>query len=523
MKILDRIFRYIVGLIVVLVILVIVADIIFYLWLKGNPEKIAEMIRTETGGKAEVGSVTGELFFGLTARDIVIFPSDDPTDQRLLRASNIDIDISLSSLLRLRPFPKKITADDFDLFFTIDENGKLVLPSFSIYAAQGGAKSGPLDLPRDVKLELTRGSVYFNYHVKNAPPVQAEIREVESHGSLTRTGIIKIDSFTGKPMFAKDEVKVSGWVDPFATKSMEIEISGGRVSLLDISELLSAAIPGAPREMLPRGTASCTVKIRGLFDELAVEGNIDLSAGRLINLNLNTASIPFSYSKSVLKLTGCKAEAYGGTVNLDAEARFSFPRPGFKFAIDFAGVDVNSYIEQVGLYFQETSGDFQGHFEGYGEFADAESFLAEGYFVSMGGTYRSPFGSYYSGSVERLSYDALRVDFEAAHGRLSIRDIYLDGDDLSIVARGTIDSKTDLDLKGQMKFPRKRATDIPSLRRWAGIISGFSGNIILDFTLKGNLMKPKFDADMPMNIIDFFKEDEKSLFDWLKPAPAEDN
>lgn len=523
MTIVGRIIRLFYGLILLLIVLVLIGDIIFYIWLKGNPEKVAEMIRSRTAGKVEVASVTGEMLFGLSARDVVVFPSDDPTDQRLLRAENIEIDISWISLFQLHPFPKKITADDFDLFFTIDENGKLVFPSFATHATQGGVQSGPLDLRHDVKFELTRGSVYFIYHAKDSPPMQAEIREVESRGSLRRAGVIEINKFTGKPRFAKGKISVSGWIDPFATKSMVIELSGAQVSLLDVSEFLSALIAGAPHEMLPRGTASCKVSIRGPFSEVTVDGDIDLTAGRLINLDLNTASIHFSYSKSVLKLIGCKAQAYGGSVNLDAEARFILPRPGFKFAMDFTGVDVNSYIEQVGLYFQETAGDFQGHFEGYGEFADPESFLAEGYFASMGGTYRSPYGSYYSGSTERLSYDALRVDFEAAHGTVSIRDIYLDGDDLSIVARGTIDSKTDLELKGQMKFPRKRATEIPSLKRWAGILSGFSGSIILDFTLKGNLTKPKFEASLPLKIIDFFKDEQKSFFDWFKSDDNESN
>ena len=515
MRIVKKILKILSWSIVILIAIIIIADIGFYYWLKANPRKVEEFVRTNAGSKVEIGEVRGEFFFGFKIKDIIIFPSDDPTEQRLLRAGEIDVDLSLPSLLKLKPYPSTVTMDDFDAVFTIDEDGKFVLPTFSTAQAQGGEASGPLDMPCNVDVTLTRGSIEFHWHAGGVAPVQAMIREVEGEGEFNADGRIIISSFVGMPMFAKRQMQVSGHIDPYDAKDIDLKLSGESVNLLEISEMLKPIFRGAPSDILPRGDANCKVNIQGPFDAISVNGDISLTAGRLANLQLGASELFFEYKGEALTLKDCTAKAYGGLINLDTEIRFDQPRSPFSFDIDFAGVDVNSYIEQIGLYFSEATGDFHGHFEGRGELERSAALVAMGNFESNGGTYRSPFLTKETTYVERLDYDALRVDFEASEGVISIVNLLLESDELVVVARGTVDMKRQLDLRGQMSFPRERALLIPSIRQWLGILKAIDGQLILDFSLVGELSKPKFSAKSPGKILDLFYDAELDILDWF--------
>jgi hypothetical protein len=184
--------------------------------------------------------------------------------------------------------------------------------------------------------------------------------------------------------------------------------------------------------------------------------------------------------------------------------------------MSFANVDVNSYLEQIGLYFSEATGDFHGNFRGAGELTNSGSLVAMGNFVSQGGTYRSPYlvpGS--AGAIEKLSYKALRVDFEAAESVISIVNLLLDSDALTVVGRGTIAADRRLSLKGQMSTPKERALKIPSLKKWVGIIKTLDGRIVVDFNLEGDLAKPKFSASAPGKILDLFYDTELDILKWF--------
>lgn len=511
----KKILKFLSWSVVILIALIIIADIGFFYWLKANPRKIEEIVLSEAGGNVKIGEVRGEFFFGFKIKDIIIFPSDDPTEQRLLRAGEIDIKLSFPSLLKLKPYPSKVAMDDFDAVFTIDEDGKFVLPTFSTAQAQGGEASGPLDMPCDVDIILTRGSVEFHWHAGGAPPVQVLIPEVEGEGEFSREGRIIISSLVGMPTFAKKQLHVSGFIDPFDAKDIDLRLSGEGVNLLEVSELLKPVFKGAPSEILPRGDATCKVNIQGPFGAISVNGDIFLPAGRLANLQLGSAELFFEYKSEALTLKDCSAKAYGGLINLDTEIRFDQPRSPYSFEIDFAGVDVNSYIEQIGLYFSEATGDFHGHFEGRGELERTGALVAMGNFVSEGGSYRSPFLTRETTYVEQLSYDALRVDFEASEGVISIVNLLLSSDELVVVARGTIDMGHRLDLRGQMSFPRERALLMPSIRHWIGMLKSIDGQLILDFSLEGELTKPKFSAKSPGKILDLFYNAELDILEWF--------
>jgi len=515
MRIVKKILKFLSWAVVILIALIIIADVGFYYWLKANPRKVEEIVRANAGGNVEIGEVRGEFLFGFKIKDIIIFPSDDPTEQRLLRAGEIDIDLSLPSLLKLKPYPSTVTMDDFDAVFTIDEDGKFVLPTFSTAQAQGGEASGPLGMPCDVDITLTRGSVEFHWHAGGTAPVQALISEVEGECEFNADGRIIISSLVGMPAFAKKQMSVSGHIDPFDAKDIDLKLTGDGVNLLEVTEILKPVFKNTPSEILPRGDANCKVNIQGPFEAISVNGDISLTAGRLANLQLGSSELFFEYKSEALTLRDCSARAYGGLVNLDSEIRFDQPRSPYSFDIDFAGVDVNSYIEQIGLYFSEATGDFHGHFEGRGELERIGALVAMGNFESGGGTYRSPFLTKETTYVERLSYDALRVDFEASEGVISIVNLLLSSDELVVVARGTVDMGHRLDLRGQMSFPRERALLVPSIRQWLGMLKAIDGQLILDFSLVGELTKPTFSAKSPGKILDLFYDAELDILEWF--------
>jgi hypothetical protein len=110
----------------------------------------------------------------------------------------------------------------------------------------------------------------------------------------------------------------------------------------------------------------------------------------------------------------------------------------------------------------------------------------------------------------------LRVDFEAAKGIISIKNLLLDSDDLKALARGTIDINTNLEMNGQMAFPRARAMEIPDLRKWGSYIPANIDRIILDFTLTGDLSRPKFKAALPTKILEVFRSSDIDMLEWFE-------
>ncbi len=492
--------------IIALLAIVIIADIGVYIWLGHNPDRVARILEERTGNKIEVKSVKGEFLFGFNIRGLVVYPSDNPLEQRLIAASSIHINISFPALFKGKLYPSKVILDKFDVFFTINEKGQLVLPTFSPYAAQGGVAEGPLDLPGDIRMELQHGSIYLDWHSSNAPTYETGMSDVSGKGSFTRGGEIIIAKLAGKPEFASLGMEASGRIDPFDKKDLDVHIKSQGVNVWKFARAFRPLFAGIPNDQLPTGTADCEVDLKGPFDALTTEGKLSLSPGKLASIKLASGEMNFKYAEHKLEVKDGIINCYGGTINLDGELLLD-RGPAYRFYIDFNNLDINAYLEEIQLYFQETMGSFQGHFEGYGEFNEPDSFIADGYFTSGGGTYLSPFHKSIPTSPERLSYKGLRVDFEVAHKVVGIENLLLDSDELSVLATGTLDLKRRLDLKGQMRIPMQLAAQAPELKKWAPLLpKAKSGEAIVNFTLEGDILNPRFEAKLPESIFKGFIE-----------------
>jgi hypothetical protein len=229
-----------------------------------------------------------------------------------------------------------------------------------------------------------------------------------------------------------------------------------------------------------------------------------LSSGKLASIKITSGEFPFSYSDKTLKVNTGTINCYGGTINLDGELMLA-KGPAYRFYTKFNNLDVNAYLEDIHLYFQEASGAYQGQFDGYGKLSDPDSFIATGHFTSANGTYLSPFPTYATGLPETLGYKVLRVEFDIARGIIAVSSLLLDSDILGVVGTGTINRQHDLNFKGQMRFPRPVAYAVPSLKKWAPVLpTNKEGEVVVNFTLKGDITHPKFEPVLPNNIFEGF-------------------
>jgi hypothetical protein len=336
------------------------------------------------------------------------------------------------------------------------------------------------------------------------PAVQIEMREVDGDGMFSKRGEIVIDELSGKPEFASKKVHITGRIDPFEGKNIDIDVTGEGINLWEFSASFRPLFGGVPSEMFPTGTAGCRARFEGPLEKISIGGNLILSKGKLASIKLDFGDVTFHYADNVLEINEGTVNCYGGKIDLSAELLLA-EGPAYRFYIDFEKLDVNTYLEDIQLYFQEAIGDFQGHFEGYGEIDNPYSFIARGGFVSGGGTYLSPFHKELPESPERLTYDALRVEFEVAKGIIAINHLLLDSQDLGAIATGTLNSQRSLEMKGQMKFPVDLAYKIPEVKKWAHILPKTKEKeVVMDFTLEGDIMDPEFKTKLPKNIFEGF-------------------
>jgi len=513
MRILWKIF---IGLLSTIIAIIVIADLFIFFWLQSNPDKVRKYVAGQTGNKVDIGSVGGELIFGFHATDLVVFPSENPLHQKLLRASSVRFRPSVSSLVKRKPFPSSVQLDDFDTFLTINEKGELVLPAFSRYANQGGIVTKPLDLPCDVVVQFSRGSIYLNWYAPGIPAAQAGLSEVHGKGRLMKSGQIIVDDIRGVPAFGSKELRASGNIDPFAAKSLDINVSGEGINLFGFSASLSPLFAGIPDSMLPTGTAAADIRISGPFDNITLEGNLKLTSGKLASMKITSGDLPFSYSDKTLKVNNGTINCYGGTINLDGELMLA-KGPAYRFYTKFSNLDVNAYLEEIHLYFQEAGGAYKGQFDGYGKLSDPDSFIATGHFTSANGTYLSPFPTYATGLPDMLGYKVLRVEFDIARGVIAISSLLLDSDILGVVGTGTIDRQHELDMKGQMRFPRSIAYAVPSLKKWAPVLpTNKEDKVVVNFTLKGDITHPKFEPVLPNNIFEGFLTGDMNILENAK-------
>jgi hypothetical protein len=496
--------KIIVILVIIVVIAVVVADAGVAVWLRNNPGKVAEVIGGRTGNKAEVGSVGGEFLFGFHIENLVVYPSDNPFHERLLRASSIKINISPASLFRRKPYPSRVTVDDFDLTFTVDETGHLVLPSFIPYANQGGTPAGPPQFPNDIHVNLSRGSIYLNLHNPSGPPSQTKMTEVAGKGIFGSDGVITIEDASGKPGFGSKPIEASGQIDPFFGRKLDLKITGKGINLWEASRSFSPFLPGVSPGSYPTGSAECDVNFKGPFGDIAVEGNLKLSSGKLGNIGITSSDLNFAYSGRQLKLGKSEIDCYGGKVNLEGDLLLD-KGPAYKFTIDFKGLDINTYLEENHFYFLKAKGDFSGSFEGYGELDKPRSIIADGTISSSSGTYLAPFKSGLDVIPERFDYNLLDIKFEMANGIIALNHVVVDGKDFGVLATGTLDMDRWLNMDGQLKIQKNFAQAVPDLMKWVPLMpKNKAGFIVMNFNLEGDIMKPKFSVKVPTNIFEGF-------------------
>ncbi len=291
---------------------------------------------------------------------------------------------------------------------------------------------------------------------------------------------------------------VSDWPSP------QLGIEGDiKIDLADLEKTLPVDYSEKVLSKLnPQGKVKLTVEANGKWKDWQnwsadLKGSSEAATIKKLNFDRLFFDIKMENKKiSLIKFT---AEPYGGTLNSTAFIDLGSEQRYWRTDLQLANINLNSLASDSGLKWQNISGDLNGAamLEGYGE--NAETVIGKGWLeVGEGEFWKLPLfvelaNVLYFPNLTKTLFNRGFATFTIANKSINTPDLSLQGSELNLLAKGSIDfdGKLDFTITTEMaKGLIDKAT--PKIGKIATAIIGGLWNHAIQLRLEGTIDEPKY-------------------------------
>jgi uncharacterized protein involved in outer membrane biogenesis len=217
----------------------------------GKVRSIAEsMLSDQFKREVSIGEISGNIFSGLTIKDIAIAKYDELSKGKLAEIESIEADYSLHNLIRLRFDINQVTINKPNISVEMDKNGKLSLPELSPQTE--GKKPSRLKVVLS-NIQISSGTVKFDDKRDSASVILYGV-----NGKISGN---KDNEFAGKITADQGQVKFQKITKGLSNITTSFETTGDKIILSELGLKIGSSNLYAKGEVLnSSGKYGCRIQ-----------------------------------------------------------------------------------------------------------------------------------------------------------------------------------------------------------------------------------------------------------------------
>ncbi len=442
-------------------------------------------------------------------------------------------DADLSKIKKSLPAQFKDKLKEIDIsgkvLLSMEVSGSIMKPRFAGKATVSEAYCKPVFLPEGLKningnfqfknnslstsdLTLSYGNNGYKLILSladlNKPDKKPDIEFDLSSKDLSLLGELNIKEnkviyFSAtKGRYLNSSFDLTGVVSDWPSPQLDIE-GDIKIELADLEKTLPVDYSEKMLSKLnPQGKVKLTIEANGKWkDWQNWSANLKGSSEEVTIKKLNFDRLFFDIKMENKKISLIKftAEPYGGTLNSTAFIDLGSEQRYWRTDLQLANINLNGLASDSGLKWQNISGDLNGAamLEGYEE--NAETVIGKGWLeVGEGKFWELPLfvelaNKLYFPNLTKTLFNRGFVTFAIANKSISTSDLSLQGSELNLLAKGSIDFDGNLDFTITTEMAKgliDKAT--PKIGKIATAIMSNLWNYAIQLQLEGTIDKPKY-------------------------------
>jgi len=484
-------------------------------YISRNGASIIADIARRSDENIRVGSISGDLWSGVTGKRVVIYADKDPAHLPLLSADTVHVKFSILDLFRLRLNPVRVHMDGFTVALHVAPDGSVALPEWSIRSAgddgraiRAGYAAGSSS--KSISVTCTDGTLEIHKRFPTLPEsVDIVFTRLEGEGEYVPEDGLRIGNIHGK--YLASDVSVQGYVPADRDEAVDLTATINQVILGSFFRDIDPLFRG--NAYLPSGTAGGEFRLAGPREQLEVAGSMDLADSIFGNAKIDHAAAQVAYSAGVIDLNQISIEAYGGRADATGRINLLTEVPIWSAVCSFSDLNVGDYLDSNGYYSYEMSGDFSGSLEARGDFANPDALACTVEIQCMGGSYRNPFSERFMSMPPRMleitpvtdedlvGFDELIVNARIEDSSINVERFHFVSHELQVEATGAIGFDKSISASGGLSVPLDRARQHPRFGRYVRLLPDSLQRASLEFSVSGWLYDVQFSARPTENLL----------------------